>query len=115
MNEQSSDRDRLVAFLQQHRPEPPPPAGNLEARIMASTANSLPTPTTKPKPYLWLLPPALAAGLLLVWGSYKTLAPPPQTATELAQIEAFMENTWDNVLEDAPEGEWLFPNEAIAE
>ncbi len=35
----------------------------------------------------------------MAWGTSRLLTPSPQTATELASLEVFMENTWDEVLD----------------
>ncbi len=39
---------------------------------------------------LWLMPPAIAAGLSIAWGTSRLLTPAPQTTTELASLEVLL-------------------------
>jgi hypothetical protein len=106
MNKLPNNDQKLVEFLRQNRPDLPPENQDLEAQIMAAVAatprsesgqNSSVIPFRRRS--LWLMPPAIAAGLLIAWGTSRLLTPPPQTATELASLEVFIENTWDEVLD----------------
>ncbi|HAA28817.1 MAG TPA: hypothetical protein DDW76_37790 [Cyanobacteria bacterium UBA11369] len=95
MSQPPTDSDRLVDFLRQHRQVPPSPAPDLEQRIMAAVAAS---PHTKTFPHRrqWLIPSAIVASLLIAWGSTSLLMQPKPSAAELASIEAFLENTWED-------------------
>lgn len=114
MSQLPKDDQKLVDFLRQHRPEVPSGNQNLEAQIMgmvAATPPSAPVPKFQVIPLrrrsLWLMPPAIAASLFIAWGTNRLLTPVPPTATELASLEVFIENTWDEVLE--PESQdWDF-------
>jgi hypothetical protein len=50
---------------------------------------------------LWAISPALAAGLLMAWSSYRVLVPVPK-ASNSASLEAFLENSWNDVMQEAP-------------
>jgi len=45
----------------------------------------------------WLTVSAIAASLLIAWGSTNLLMQPKPSAAELASLEAFLENTWEDV------------------
>ncbi|MGA9378192.1 MAG: hypothetical protein WBV73_05435 [Phormidium sp.] len=73
-----NDDQRLVDFLRQNRPEIPPSPPELEEKLFQAIASSPPPhlhhhSSNHPSRYrqLWLVPPALAASLALVWaGNY---------------------------------------------
>lgn len=101
---------KLVDFLRQHHPDVPPVSEDLEARIMAAVEASHPSEAIEKaiekssviplrRRSLWLMPPAIAAGLLITWGTHHWLTPAPPTATELASLEVFIETIWDEVAE----------------
>lgn len=110
MSKLPKDDQKIVEFLRQHHPDVPPGSEDLEARIMAAVEASHPSEAIKKSSViplrrrsLWLMPPAIAAGLLITWGTHHWLTPAPPTATELASLEVFIENTWDEVVEpDSP-------------
>lgn len=96
MSQPPDDSDRLVHFLQQHRPIPPSPAPDLEQRIITAAVAS---PQTRTLTYqrFWLIPSVMAASLLIAWGSISLLMHPIPNAAELASLEKFIENNWDDV------------------
>lgn len=73
-----NDDQRLVDFLRQNRPETPSSNPELEERIFQAIASSPPPQLQHNSPsrlfrrrQLWLVPPAIAASLALVWaGNY---------------------------------------------
>lgn len=73
-----NDDQHLVDFLRQNRPEIPPSSPELEERIFQAIASSPPPQLQHNSPnrffrrrQLWLVPPAIAASLALVWaGNY---------------------------------------------
>lgn len=78
MTKLPNDDQNLVDFLRQNRPEIPPANPELEERIFQAIASS-PLPqlqNNSPNRFfrrrqLWLVPPAIAASLALVWaGNY---------------------------------------------
>jgi hypothetical protein len=106
MNKLPNNDQKLVEFLRQNCPDLPPENQDLEAQIMAAVAATPLSDSGQKSPVipfrrrsLWLMPPAIAAGLLMAWGTSRLLTPPPQTTTDLASLEVFIENTWDGVLD----------------
>jgi len=101
---------RLTAFLQAHRTPVPPPALDLEDRIMAminvpavaplsKLANRSISDETRRRVLWWAAPPAIAASLLVGWFGYQTaFAPPTLSPEEVADLENFIENTWDGTV-----------------
>lgn len=100
MNQHPEKPDCLVDFLRQYRPDIPPASPQLEERILTAVAGDRPKTRRYSPRILWLLVPSIAATLsLAVWG----LKPGwlfPTTASDSAQIEAFMEYTWNGLLQD---------------
>ncbi|NJK64443.1 MAG: hypothetical protein HC921_18715 [Synechococcaceae cyanobacterium SM2_3_1] len=58
---------------------------------------------------LLLIPAAIAAGLALIWVGGRWLAPPQTlTASEIEELESFLETTWSGVLEEPVVSDPLF-------
>lgn len=78
MTKLPNDDQRLVDFLRQNRPEIPPYNPELEENLFQAIASSPPPQLHHRSPNnssrfrkLWLVPPAIAASLALVWtGNY---------------------------------------------
>jgi len=110
------EEDRsLTDFLKQHRPPVPPAAADLEDRLMAAVMDTpVQVPTAQRQQsyrrVLWLVPSAIAAGLVAIVG-YQTLVPPQPTEAELAELETFIESTWQGTLAEQPttETEEIYP------
>ena len=109
----SQDDRRLVRFLQQHRLAVPTAAPDLEFRLMQTVEQEiqrnpvLDTIVTARRNRLWLrlMPPAILATLLLAWTGYRLLTPPKLTPEQIADLEFFMENTWDGSVSHGAETE----------
>lgn len=110
----------LVQFLRQHRPTVPPAAIDLEDRVMAALATTdwetdgVPSRVTPIAPalgiHLWRRPSrqwllagtVLAVSVLAAWSGQRLwrLAQAPSPA-EVAEIEQFMEQSWQGTLVSA--------------
>lgn len=94
----------LVDFLRQHAGTPPPPAPNLETQIMQAVTSSTTRQQTPSRRYLWVVPPAIAASLLIAGAVHQILHPPSPEPT----LEAFMKDNWDSVLVgEGTDTDWL--------
>jgi hypothetical protein len=103
-----SDR-RLVEFLQQHRPEAPPPGSDLKQRLLAQIESSelqqkqFGHPASARRSsrwnsaWAWVVPPAVAAACLAIW----VWPRPTITSAELAELEDYVTTSWVDVV-DAP-------------
>lgn len=101
------DKDeRLVAFLRQNRPVPPPEPLNFEDKLMDiieqeanytsdNTFSSL--PSANPHCY-WAIPGVIAASFLLVWSSLRTLIPPQTARVEIVELESFLVKNWNGAI-----------------
>lgn len=118
MKDRISDK-KLVNFLKQYRPNVPEAAPDFEQELLAAIDrndaaarefNYLGDPqftrSSKrsgivcfPK---WAFPSAIAAGLLVFWSGYRVLVPAQFHADEAANLEAFLVNNWEGVLNDSP-------------
>lgn len=106
MNDPISDQ-HLVNFLKQNSPTIPDSAPNLEQEVMAAIereswreqarGNVQNSPSKIPN-RLWLIPPALAAGLLVSWSGYHLLTPATSSVAEEEHLEAFLVNNWEVVV-----------------
>lgn len=107
------DDPRLSVFLKQHRPDIPPASPDLEAQIMAAIATTPQQLATVEPPLLprsrwtrskrWVVPSAIAAGLLVSLMSYRSLTPAPTLSeAELAELETFIETTWHDPVVEQP-------------
>jgi hypothetical protein len=94
------DDQRLVTFLHQHRPGAPPPAPDLEERILAAVASEPAHVCRSRHRRLWLVPPAIAAGVLIATAGHRLLTPPTPSPGDIANLEAFLVNNWDSTISD---------------
>lgn len=93
MSKISDNDDSLVGFLRTHAIAPPPAAPDFEEKLMQSVA-SIPVPQTSRSRNLWVLPPAIAASLLISLVGYRLfVSPTPKVDTRT--LEAFIEDSWD--------------------
>lgn len=117
MSQIPNDDHELVDFLKQHRPQIPLADSALESRLFAAIkaqpqqdelSRFRRSEPRARRSIAWLVPPTLAAGLLASVVSYRLLMPAKPNATELANLQAFIESNWQGTLnsgstdEDAP-------------
>lgn len=88
---------RLVNFIRQYQPSPPPPKAGLEEEIMAQL--EAPPPTEKvvffPKSYSWAFGGVIAASVLAVFASVRILQPIPSSPQQTAELEVFLTENWE--------------------
>lgn len=108
MNPPPDDDRPLTEFLKQYRALPPPASPDLEDRLMAEIESS-PKRSRPAGQVVWLIPPAIAAGLVATLLGYRALTPAQLTATEVTTLESFIEANWRNTVTDTPEDTPLFP------
>ncbi len=114
MNQPPEKTDSLVDFLRQYRPDIPPPSAQLEERILATLMSDRPKSGRYSPRILGLIVTAIAATASLAFWGLKTRLFFPNSATESAQIEAFMEYTWNGLLQDEmldPSTDFIFVEE----
>lgn len=105
--------EQLAAFMRQYRPVPPPAADNLETKLMR-TVQQQPRPKKFASSPLWVIPSAIAASILLLWGGYSILRPSSQLAkAKDADLEVFLVNSWNGTMKNnmlsyanSPEADW---------
>jgi len=115
------DDPRLTQFLKQHRPVVPPAAADLEDRILTlvhAEANTLPLKPARPRSrhrLLWFVPSAIAAGIVATLISHQPLQPTPPSEAETAELQSFIESSWQsNVTEHRPI-DGVYPDPLITE
>ena len=110
-----NDDEKLITFLRQNRPVPPPPGVQAEKQLMKLIEKQLIPWRPKRRHLVWAIPGACAASLLLVWGSYRWLNPAPEIAADSAELEAFVIDSWNGAMGetstsspgDSLETDWL--------
>ncbi len=108
MNPFSEEDQPLSSFLRQNKPDVPPASPELEERLLGEISEmspqageSLQRPKRSEKrPILWLVPSAIAAGLVATLVNYRAFSPLPSNPAETADLEAFIENTWSDPVAD---------------
>ena len=99
MNNFLPDDDRdLVSFLQQHRPSPPTNP-HLESQLM-HLIEQQPRKTAKKSTKLWIIPGAVAMGLVITWNQ-RLLEPTPQLVRDRLDSELFLVDSWEATIKDA--------------
>lgn len=112
--------ERLVTFLRKHRPEPPSEARELEDNLMElveedATEVVRGTWVQENPHYLWTVPSAIAAGLLVAWSSFRSLDLQQHQVVESAELETFLATSWNGVVGEVsppqtsayPRNDWL--------
>jgi hypothetical protein len=121
MNQFPHDHDdqKLIAFLQENHPLPPPVKDGFEDQLMEKI-NLLPQakPQLSRRRLFLVIPSAIAASLLLVWGAMRWLSPPPRFAQTVSdeELEAFLIDGWYGTMGETSytdaqshfEAEWSF-------
>jgi hypothetical protein len=112
MTQLPPDDQALKQFLQQHRSPVPAASPDLEAQIMQAVEQ---TPVAKSQPHahkprrLWVVPSAIAASLLVAFGSSHWIKVHQPTAADLENLAAFLETSWNGTLSNNTETEtYLF-------
>jgi hypothetical protein len=110
MNSSSEEDKLLTEFLKQHQPVAPPASVNLEDRIMREIETNISpeefvrrdrsqSSGSTQQHQVWLIPSAIAAGVIATVIGYRTFAPAPQPSpAEVAGLEAFIESSWSNTV-----------------
>lgn len=117
MNQPNDPDRRLVQFLRKYAPDVPPPSPELEDRTIDALDDRpgpIPVNRAKLRP-LWLVPVGIAAGLVMTWNGTRSPVPSQPSTEELAQLETYMETTWDGVLGETSlteSSDWFFPEES---
>lgn len=93
------DNDKVVHFLSQHRPIPPTPSPQLEKELMKRIEQE-PMDSQYSYHWIWILPSAMIAILLMVWGSFRWLSPSPQIANNSQDLETFLVDSWTETIGD---------------
>lgn len=92
------DDHELVEFLRQHRSEPPAAYYNIEAQLMGQIGQ---TEQSQVRSLAWWkLPSAIAAGILVGWGTYYFRAI-PRLALNPEELETFIVDNWNHLGEEA--------------
>lgn len=106
MSQFPNDDHELINFLKQHRPQTPPSSPMAEDRLLEAIAAVSPTNTETntvvafrrshrvQRSSIWLVPPAIAAGLVATIVGYRAFVPAKPSAAELANLQAFIESNW---------------------
>ena len=98
MTQFPNNDEKLVTFLREHCPLPPPARADAEEQLMGLVEKQSILSQKSRQAFFWLVPSAIAACILLAWGSCRWLNPPPQIATNSDELEAFLVNNWEGVM-----------------
>jgi hypothetical protein len=123
MNRSPEDDPHLAAFLRQHKPIPPAAAADLEDQIIAHLTTEPAQFTSPDAPpnapsdrqwgrsgrnftrlsrSRWFVASSIAAGFVAAFVGYRSLQPPPPSEAELADLETFIEGTWQGNISSQP-------------
>jgi hypothetical protein len=102
MSQPPRDDREWVDFLRQHRSQPPPPAADLEDRIMAEIDSNVTSrrPRSRRSSRVYWIPPAIAATLVAGLLVHRSFVPAPPNPTEVSAIENFIETSWTDTVSD---------------
>ena len=95
-----SDDDKLVAFIREYRPMPPPSSVNLEQRLI-EMVNKTPICESPSYKRRWLIPGACMVSVLLLWVGWRWSTPQPQIAATTEELETFLVESWQTTFVDS--------------
>ncbi len=94
------EEQKLVTFLKQYRPAPPATNIHIEEQLLAIVSQER---LSKSSNWLWVIPGAIATGLLLIYGSLIRDNFVLKIAKQTEDLEAFMVNSWQGSMDDNQE------------
>jgi hypothetical protein len=97
------EEENLVSFLRQHRPEVPTADPDLENQILQQVKSLTRIPERKKRRF-WL-PALISTGFLATLAGYLILVPRQPSAVELANVEDFIESSWQGAIDQDTGGE----------
>lgn len=98
MNKIYNDDQNLVRFLKQNRPLPPSNNYFGEEQLMTLISKEQIPSSWLNHSWIWLVPSAIATGILLMSGSVINKNLSPQIAQKPEDIETFMVQAWESSL-----------------
>ncbi|WP_017324754.1 hypothetical protein [Synechococcus sp. PCC 7336] len=99
------EEQKLVNFLRQYCPDPPPADPALRDEILARAVLHPHSPRSRWRRWRWAIPPVVAAAILAGW-----LWPRPSlTTAELEELENYLISSWSasTTIEADPFDDWL--------
>ena len=94
------DDDKLVAFIREYRPMPPPSSVNLEQQLIGMVKKT-PICEQQSDKRRWLISGACMVSLLLFWVGWRWSAPQPQVAVTTEELETFLVESWQTTFVDS--------------
>ena len=98
MKKKIHEEQKLVTFLKQYRPVPPGTNNQIEEQLMTIVAQG--SRPSKSISWLWVVPSAIATGLLLVYGSLIRDNFVLRIAKQTEDLETFMVNSWQGSIDE---------------
>ena len=98
MKKKIHEEQKLVTFLKQYRPVPPGTNNQIEEQLMTIVAQG--SRPSKSSSWLWVVPSAIATGLLLIYGSLIRDNFVLRIAKQTEDLETFMVNSWQGSIDE---------------
>jgi hypothetical protein len=95
------DDERLISFLKQYHPVPPPAKADLEMQLMELVTRE-PPPIKHSHQFFWIISSAMAGSLVLAIGGYRFFTPTPKMAANPEELETFLVDNWNSSVEEIP-------------
>ncbi len=108
MSKTPHDNQKVVSFIKQYRPLPPPGTATLETQLLTKIAQKSSHYHSRNIVRRWLIPSALVASLTAIWGGYRWLQPSYQFSDNSTNIELFLVESWQGTMEQSSlYSDWL--------
>ncbi|HAC63968.1 MAG TPA: hypothetical protein DCF68_10625 [Cyanothece sp. UBA12306] len=108
MSKIPNDYHKVVSFIKQNRPLPPPESATLENQLFHKISRTSTTYNQKNSLKLWLLFGALTVSLATIWGGHRWFQPSYQITKKTRNLEAFMVEGWQGTMgESSLDSDWL--------
>jgi hypothetical protein len=108
MNKIYNDDQNLVKFVKQNRPLPPSNNHFVETQLMNIISKENQHSSRLNHSLFWVVPSAIATGLLLMSGSVIKNNLSPQIAHESENLETFMVNSWQGSLSESIDNQQFY-------
>jgi len=100
MTPSSPEDENLVHFLRQHHPLVPPAAPGLEQQVLQQVRTLTYIPQQRKKWRFWVVPSMVVAGFLTSLAGYLIITPHSPSTVELANLEDFIDVSWQGAMSD---------------
>ncbi len=98
MSKSPNDHQKVISFIKEYRPSPPPGTATLESQLLTKISQESSPYYYKNSWRVWLIFSALVASLGGIWAGHRWSQPSYELTENPNDLEAFMVETWQGTM-----------------